>query len=528
MARKLSRFKNFFDENSSFKSDFKNKFQKAFKSEDITHPMFDASKTEAKRQLITKNGLGELKSYDPSLHKSLTKWVKKEKLTSQDVRSKVEKWITQLKIRTGATKNAYRRPTRVYNSLTKVGSVNRPLALLHMDLADANRLNPDNRTYRYPFILVTVDGFSNYAVLVPVKNKTASEVLNASKNAFSQLGLKSSVRSSPPSNNRTLRSGKTPKFTRCRNNCMITTRIQTDRGTEFVNKEFKGFLKSRGYELFSSRGSGKAYLAESKIGQMKRQLIRIQNILEDSAKKQTKRNRRKKKQKEGKTTKRKQVNSGRDEGDGGGGGGFIEFKEYKDDWSRHLKKLQEKINNKVNSRTGFTPKQLFTQFSGDKSGSKKDIEKREKGLINENETTKKFEPIADTITKMVLLRKGENVQRSKRKFFEKIVKNSKRMGKDSNLSWKRKELKPGDLVHLTFSRLAGHENEKPLNLFEKKSTQTRSEWNTNLTYAVDKVIKYAGEKNLPYRYRVKNLDSNKVRKTLYYREELLLKKKDLN
>lgn len=514
MTRKLVRF-----EENSLKSDFKKKFQKAFKSQDISHPLFDASKTEAKRLLITKKGLDELKSYDPSLHKSLTKWVKSKKLSSQNVRSKVEKWITQLKIRTGATKNAYRRPTRVYNTLSKVGSVNRPLALVHMDLADVNRLNPDNRTYRYPFILVTVDGFSNYVVLVPVKNKTASEVLNASKNAFSQLGLKSSRVT--PTSDRTLRSGKIAKSNLCQKNCMITTRIQTDRGTEFINKEFKSFLKSRGYELFSSRGSGKAYLAESKIGQMKRQLVRIQNILEDSAKKQAKRNRKRNKQKSGKT-KRKQ---GKSQAYNGDENDFTDFKEYKDDWSKHLRKLQEKINNKVNTRTGFTPKQLFTQFSGNKTGGKKDIEKREKGLINENETTKRFEPISDTVTKMILLRKGQNIQRAKKKKLERIVNKSKRKGKDSNLSWKREELKPGDLVYLTYSRLAGYPNEKPMNLFEKKSTQTRSEWNTDKTYVVDKVIKYTGEKNIPYRYRVKNRESGKMRKTLYYREELLLKKK---
>ena len=190
-----------------------------------------------------------------------------------------------------------------------------------------------------------------------------------------------------------------------------------------------------------------------------------------------------------------------------------------------MRKLQEKINNKVNTRTGFTPKQLFTQFSGNKTGGKKDIEKREKGLINENETTKRFEPISDTVTKMILLRKGQNIQRAKKKKLERIVNKSKRKGKDSNLSWKREELKPGDLVYLTYSRLAGYPNEKPMNLFEKKSTQTRSEWNTDKTYVVDKVIKYTGEKNIPYRYRVKNRESGKMRKTLYYREELLLKKK---
>ena len=219
----------------------------------------------------------------------------------------LDKWVTEMKIKTGDTKSTYRKPGKVYNTLTKVGSVNRPRALIDMDLADVNRLNPDNRTYRYPFILVAVDGFSNYSVLVPVKNKSAQEVLNASKNAFSQLGLK---RRQQPSESRTLRSGKKTKSPLSDlRKCMATTRIQsnTDIGTEFFNSDFKKFLRNRGYVLFSSRGSGKAYLAESKIGQMKRQLIRIQNILEENEEKRKSGRQKEGKERTTKPTKTKQI-----------------------------------------------------------------------------------------------------------------------------------------------------------------------------------------------------------------------------
>ena len=191
-----------------------------------------------------------------------------------------------------------------------------------------------------------------------------------------------------------------------------------------------------------------------------------------------------------------------------------------------MRKLQNKINDKVNIRTGFTPRRLFEQFSGDRQGTKKDARRRELGMRNENEMTNKFEPIGDTITKMVLLRKSENTQKAKHRKFDRVVRRSKKKGKDPNLSWKRRELKVGDRVHLTYSRLEGHPNEKALNIFEKKSTQTKSEWNTDKTYVVDKVLQYDGERDLPVRYRVKNIKSGNYRKTLYYREELLLKKKN--
>lgn len=498
-------------ETSSLKNRVKKLFLKGYTSKDIEHPLFDVGKKEVKRLLISKRGLREIQRYDKTLHSALTRWVKQEKVTSKQLGKLLDKWISQLKIRTGETKHVYRKPGKVYHSLTKIRSVQRPLQLIHMDLADVNRLNPDRKTYRYPFILVAVDGFSNYSVLVPVKNKSAEQVLNASKNVFSQLGLKKMEEG------RKLRSGKYPQ----KGKCMTTTRIQTDRGTEFMNKDFKSFLRKRGYELFSSRGSGKAYLAESKIGQMKRQLTRIQNILEDSTIKRIKRA--KKKKTTIKSNRRKKKPNGfYEEGENSeeDEGSFVDYNIYKDDWSKHLRKLQNKINNKINTRTGFSPAQLFNQFSNKNSGFHSRADRR-----NPNETDTKFEPIHDTLTKMILLKKGETTNQAKKRKFNKIIRGSSKKGNDSNLLWRRKELKVGDRVYLTYSRLKGYPNEKPLNVFEKKSTQTKSEWNTDRPYVVDAI--YTGTtKHDPDRYRVKNATTNIPRKTLYYREELVLAKKN--
>ena len=495
---------------TSLKKRVKKLVLKGYKSTDIEHPLFDVGKTEAKRLLITTRGLKELRQYDRTLHSALTRWVEKEKVTSKELSKLLNRWITQFKIRTGDTKSVYRKPGRVYHTLTKTGSVQRPLQLIHMDLADVNRLNPDRKKYRYPFILVAVDGFSNYSVLVPVKNKTAKQVLNATKNAFSQFGLKK------VQIGRKLRSAKYADLRKC----MTTTRIQTDRGTEFFNKDLKGFLQKRGYELFSTRGSKKAYLAESKIGQMKRQLIRIQNILEDSTDKRVKKYK-KKSGKIAKNRRNKTSRPGKEEKEASDDGElFVDYKIYEGDWSKHLRKLQNKINNKINRRTGFSPTQLFNQFSSNAYND--NISKRNKRMPNE--TDKKFEPISDTLTKMVLLRDGATANSSKQRKLSKVIKKSAQKGKNPNLRWKRKVLNVGDRVYLTYSRLKGYPNEKALNVFEKKSTQTKSEWNTNHSYIVDTVYK-GFTKHDPVRYRVKNAKTNVPRRTLYYREELLLAKK---
>ena len=146
--------------------------------------------TEAKRLMITTRGLQEIKKYDKNLYKLTYRYVDQRTLTASAFAKQIDRWVNELRIRTGDTKTSFRKPGRVHHSLTKVGLVGRPLDVIHMDLADVNRLNPDKKRYRYPFILVAVDAFSNYTVLVPVKDKSADSVLNGIKNAFSQFGIK--------------------------------------------------------------------------------------------------------------------------------------------------------------------------------------------------------------------------------------------------------------------------------------------------------------------------------------------------
>ena len=211
----------------------KKAFLRGFTSKNINHPLFDASRTEAKRLLVTRRGLEELKRMDPSLNALIKKWVRKKSLSSDEVKKTVDKWIDELKRRTGDARKSYRPPTKVFYHESKSGAVNRPLDLIHVDLADVNRLNPDKRRYRYPFVLVAVDAFTNYCVLVAVKSKSGEDVLNALKNAFSQFGL------------RKCNSGKNEEkdVPQRGRSCHISLNMQTDRGSEFFNYKVKTVFK---------------------------------------------------------------------------------------------------------------------------------------------------------------------------------------------------------------------------------------------------------------------------------------------
>ena len=515
----------------SFKDKVKTKFLRAYSSRDISHPLFDASKGEVKRLLTTRKGLTELEAADQSLHRMITKYVRENQLTKVEFGRQLERWTDSLRARTsGDTKTTLRRPTKVYHTLTKSGRVSRPLDVVHIDLADVNRLNPDKRKYRYPFILVAVDAFSNYCVLVPVKNKEAGSVTNAIKNVFSQMGIDKRAKREQEAYNADRKSGAQRRFVdnpdQRKRWCLISTRLQGDKGKEFRNKTLLSYLSNKRIGLFSSRGSGKAYLAESKIGQMKSQLVRIQNILERNIKKGQLRRSKGASKKTRKTFDETLLPSRRtgeeneenstseeqqDEEDR-----FEDWKEYKTGWSQYLRPLQKKLNNKRNLRTGYKPTQLFKQFDESKNpptAKKYDWDRRNRV----NETEKLFEPLHDTITKINLLnRSGKQVERAQKKQLLKAQEKSESQNKSH--SWK-KSPKRGDRVFLTHSRLMGHPNDKPLNIFDKRSTQTKSEWDTSRPYIVTKII---GDN--PPRYRVTNEATGQMRKTAYYREELLLER----
>ena len=501
------------------KEEVKTAFLKGFKSRNIQHPLFDSSRTEAKRLMITKRGLQELKTYDRKLYRLTSRYVDENKLTASEFGKQIDRWVEQLKVRTGDTKTSFRQPGRVIHSLTKVGSIGIPLEVVHMDLADVNRLNPDKQRYRYPFILVAVDAFSNYTVLVPVKDKSADSILNAVKNAFNQFGISKKTSTSSYLRREYKKKSKRSVMDdedeeRAKRWCLVTTKIQADRGSEFVNETLRSFLKRRRVELFSSRGSGKAYLAESKIGQMKRQLVRIQDILERNVASKLKKKRKKDGTKRKKNAKKKKVQYDSEGEEIEEDDRFDDFAVYESDWSKYLKDLQTKLNNKRNTRTGYTPAQLFERFTG---GDRRDWEKR----YRVNETKTQFEPLEDTRIKMRLLRKS-NANSKQQKLLLMRVKNRT---KDANKqhAWKT-SLRKGDRVFLTHSSLKGYPNEKPLKVFEKRSTKTKSEWDTSRPYEIDTVYNATKSKS-PARYRVRNAKSGRLRQTLYYREELLAARK---
>ena len=173
------------------------------------------------------------------------------------------------------------------------------------------------------------------------------------------------------------------------------------------------------------------------------------------------------------------------------------------------------MNDRKNSRTGLSPRRLFEQF---KRGCTDWCERRR----NVNETDTKFEPLQDTLVKMKLLDKSTQLRGTHRRRLTKEMRKRKRNNK--NHEWNN--IKLGSKVFLTKARLKGYPTEKPLKIFEKKSTQLSSEWETGKPYRVARIIGGKQNKafNRPKRYQLQNVNTGVLRKTLYYREELLKSK----
>ena len=86
------------------------------------------------------------------------------------------------------------------------------------DLIDVQRLKKDNDGFAY--LLTVIDVVSKYAWTVPLKNKTGPKLIAAFEHIFAQ--------------------GRKP------------LKLQTDKGTEFLNKPFQKFLKEEGVEFFTT------------------------------------------------------------------------------------------------------------------------------------------------------------------------------------------------------------------------------------------------------------------------------------
>jgi hypothetical protein len=98
-----------------------------------------------------------------------------------------------------------------------------------LDLADLSSLQKYNDGYK--FILTCIDIFSKYAWAVPLKNKSATTVCDAFESV-----LKSSNRK--------------------------PFRVQTDKGTEFLNKDFQKLLKKNDIHFFTTNTETKCCVVE--------------------------------------------------------------------------------------------------------------------------------------------------------------------------------------------------------------------------------------------------------------------------
>ena len=97
------------------------------------------------------------------------------------------------------------------------------------DLCDMASRAKDNDGHT--FLLTVIDCFSKFAWVEPLMNKSGSEILNALKRILK-------------------RSGRAPQ------------RLQTDKGSEFLNAQVQRFLKEQKIEFFTTNSEMKAAIVE--------------------------------------------------------------------------------------------------------------------------------------------------------------------------------------------------------------------------------------------------------------------------
>jgi len=95
------------------------------------------------------------------------------------------------------------------------------------DLVEIREFSKENDGYNY--LLTVIDCFSKYAWAIPIRNKTAGEIIKSFDNIF-----------------------KVRK----------PLKLQTDKGKEFINQKFQNFLKSNNVAWFSTNSEFKASIVE--------------------------------------------------------------------------------------------------------------------------------------------------------------------------------------------------------------------------------------------------------------------------
>ena len=101
-------------------------------------------------------------------------------------------------------------------------------AQFQADLVDLQNLSRYNKGYKY--LLTCIDIFSKYAFVLPLKTKQGQELVQA----FQKI----------------LSTGRKP------------TKLQTDQGTEFLNRVFQKFLRDNNIDFFTVNSGLKASVVE--------------------------------------------------------------------------------------------------------------------------------------------------------------------------------------------------------------------------------------------------------------------------
>ena len=145
----------------------------------------------------------------------------KEKGQNKISRKQVRDWLGQQDVYT-LHKPARRRYNR---SRVIVRGIN---AQFQADLVDLQNLSRYNKGYKY--LLTCIDIFSKYAFVLPLKTKQGQELVKA----FQKI----------------LSTGRKP------------TKLQTDQGTEFLNRVFQTFLRDNNIDfLLLTLGSKRQWLS---------------------------------------------------------------------------------------------------------------------------------------------------------------------------------------------------------------------------------------------------------------------------
>ena len=145
----------------------------------------------------------------------------KEKGKNKISRKQVQDWLSQQDVYT------LHKPARRHYKRSRV-IVPGIDAQFQADLVDVQNLSRYNKGYKY--LLTCIDIFSKYAWVVPLKTKQGQELVKA----FQMI----------------LSSGRKPN------------KLQTDQGTEFLNRVFQKFLRDNNIDFFTVNSGLKASVVE--------------------------------------------------------------------------------------------------------------------------------------------------------------------------------------------------------------------------------------------------------------------------